>query len=260
MNRERAKEKKAREKIVDETRTRKKNTRKILFPHFLFFLREKKQRRIRERETTRRADKFPDATGDCYVHRASHDGRFTLLKTSERNNRVGGEKEDSLQTDTFSYRDGFCTRENVLYASVGIGCGSLRDFAEEDEDRKNACCLILSELNEEKCFCENKIAPILAQSQANFVSMFLAAYDFCNGLEIYGGWKCSKFPRQAFLQPSAPPPSGTEEVPYPPYSPSIASSSSFYTSPPKKKRWMFAPSLRKIPIRCSLKNATSFRF
>ena len=54
-----------------------------------------------------------------------------------------------------------CTRENVLYASVGIGCGSLRDFAEEDEDRKNACCLILSELNEEKCFCENKIAPIL---------------------------------------------------------------------------------------------------
>ena len=71
-----------------------------------------------------------------------------------------------LQTDTFSYQNtGFCTRENVLYASVGIGCGALRDFAEEDEDRKNACCLILSELNEEKCFCENKVAPILQQSQ-----------------------------------------------------------------------------------------------
>ncbi len=140
-----------------------------------------------------------------------------------------------LQTDTFSYRDGFCTRENVLYASVGIGCGSLREFAEEEEDRKNACCLILSELNEEKCFCENKIAPVLAQSQANFVSMFLAAYDICNGLEIYGGWKCSKFPRQAFLQSSAPPPSGTEEVPYPPYSPSPPSSSSSKTSPPKKE-------------------------
>jgi len=137
-----------------------------------------------------------------------------------------------LQTDTFSYQNtGFCTRENVLYASVGIGCGALRDFAEEDEDRKNACCLILSELNEEKCFCENKVAPILQQSQANFVSMFVSAYDVCNGLEIYGGWKCSKFPRQAFLQPPPPPPSDESYPPYPPSPPSSPTSSE--TPPPR---------------------------
>ena len=157
------------------------------------------------------------------------------LPSLKRVSATATSRRSLLQTDTFSYGNGFCTKENVLYVSVGIGCGSMRDFAEEEEDRKNACCLILSELNEEKCFCENKVAPILQQSQANFVSMFLAAYDLCNGLEVYGGWKCSKFPRQAFLQPPPPPLSASEDVRYPPYPPSPPNSPSFSETPPPRQ-------------------------
>ena len=127
-----------------------------------------------------------------------------------------------LQTDT-----AFCTRENVLYASL-IGCGSMQEFYEDDVDRKNACCLILAQLNQEKCFCENKVATLLEAQQANFVSMFVSSYEFCNGLEIFGGWKCARFPREMFLFP--PPPAVSAFPPYPPLPPSSTSPSSTATS------------------------------
>ena len=55
------------------------------------------------------------------------------------------------------------------------------------EEKKDARCLILRKLNEDKCFCREEMIPILEILQSNFVSMFVASFDTCAGLEILEG-------------------------------------------------------------------------